>query len=287
MSPWIKNKVTGMSNQQNDNENLVQIATLDEQHQLRTILQSSPSTISFEAANLPRNILDIFDEIYSTRTHRRCIHISYFTLLFMTLAIIFWITYWLLYNRCQNSKDPHFNSFLCDLVLIFEVLTFILIGISPLMILLTIYSWIVYSCYNPLDSIRENFLGFKLEGEQWKQQLDDYYRKKKSRYFNCLRCKQRNELQERGYGYIILSPHGIIIDELLIFTAKRNIIQKGIIFDDKKLLNLTFKRTCQRPWNNQLDIYLSEDLIHRRTMEELMHLLKISIDITSLLPPSF
>ncbi|CAF1034253.1 unnamed protein product [Adineta ricciae] len=276
-----------MSDEHNGNLNLIPISTVDNQHYLRILLQSSPSTISFETANIPRDILDILNEVYSNRRHRQCIHMSYFTLLSMTLAVFFWIGYWLSYTRCHNIKNPESNAFLCDLIIIFEVLTFTLIGISPVMIVATVYLWIAYSCYNPFDSIRDNFLGFKIEGEQWKKQLDYYYQKKKTRYFNCLRCKQQKELHERGHGYIILSPHGIVIDELLMFTGKKKIIRDGIVLDDEKMLNLTFNRTCQRPWRNQISIYLPEDLINRQTMEEITELLKISINTNALLPPCF
>jgi hypothetical protein len=285
---WLKNnKIANMSQRKDEDLDLLRIPSIEEQQHLRIILQTSPSTISFETANLPRSILDILNDIYSNRTHRRCIRISYFTLLSMTFAVVFWVSYWLAYNRCQNSKNPQSDSFLCDLVIIFEVFTFTLIGISPLLLILTIYSWINYACYNPFDSIRDNFIGFKIEGEQWKQQLNYYYDRKKTSYFNCFRRKQRKELTDRGYGYIILSPHGIVIDELIILTARRNIIDDGILLDNEKKLKLTFKRNCKRPWKTHISIYLHEDFSNRRTMEELMQLLKIRINIDAILPPCF
>ncbi|CAF1354259.1 unnamed protein product [Adineta steineri] len=267
--------------------NLVRLPSIDEQHDRQVILNASPSIISFETVNLPKSILDILDDLYSNRSHQRCIHISYFTLLSMTLTVIFWISYWLTYNRCQNLKDPQPNSFLCDLVLIFEVLTFTLISITPVLFIFMIHSWIIYSCYNPFDSIRDNFIGFKIEGEQWKQQLDYYYQRKKTRYLNCFRCKQRKELNDRGHGYIILSTHGIVIDELIMLNDQKNIIDKGILLDNGKILKLTFKRTCKRPWKTYIEIYLTDDLINRRTMEELMESLKIQINIDAILPPCF
>jgi len=147
----------------------------------------------------------------------------------MTLTVVFWISYWLSYNRFQNSEDPQSNSFLCDLVIIFDVFTFTLVGSSPFLLILTIYCWIHYSCYNPFDLIRENFIGFKIEGEPWKQQLDYYYDRKRTSYLNFFRCKQRKELNDRGHGYIILSSHGILIDELIILADRKNIIHNGIL----------------------------------------------------------
>jgi len=284
---WSKNnKIANMSEIKNNEVNLVRIASIEEQYP-QGILQTSPSTISFETANLPKSILDILDSIYSDRRHRKCIHISYFTLLAMTLTVVSWISYWLASNSCPNAKDPQSNYILCDLVIAFEVLTFTLVGTSPVLVILTICFWVRYSCYNPFDSIRENSIGIRIEGEQWQKQLDYYYETKKTSYFNCCRCKQRKELNDRGYGYIVLSPHGIIIDELIILANRRNIIDHGILLEDEKVLKLNLKKSCKRPWKTDISIYLPEDLINRRAMEELMQSLKIQINIDTILPICF
>jgi hypothetical protein len=286
---WRKeSKVSNMSKKADDVVNLVETANLDEpQRHPRAILETSPSTISFETANLPRSIIDDLDNIYTSRNHRRCIDISLLTLFSMTFAVISWVAYWLAYNRCQNVQPFQSNSFLCDLVIIFEVLTFSFLSVSPIFFILMIYSWIRYSCHNPFDPIRENFVGIKLEGIQWKQQLDYYYTKKKFRLFNCFRRKQRKELNDRDCGHIILSPHGIVLDELILISARKNILDSGILLlsTDKKILKLTFKNKCPKFWITNILIYLPDELSNRRVMEELMGLLKIQININAILPP--
>jgi len=275
--------------EESDTINLIQIPNIDEEQRRhpRAILGTSPSTISFEASNVPSSILDVLDEIYSNRAHRKCINISYFTLLSMTLSVMFWIFYWLTYNRCQNIVNSEMKSFLCDLAIIFETSTFVSLSISPFLFIFMIYSWINYSCYNPIDLIREKFIGFKIEGNQWKNQLNYYYNENKIKYFNCFRYKQRKELNERGYGYIILSSHGIIIDELILLTDRKNIIDNGILLDNNKLLKLTFKKTYIRPWKIHISIYLPENSIDPHHMEELLKLLKIQPNIDAVLPSSF
>ena len=115
-----------MVEEKRDSINIIQISSIDEQQQQEHHSQSIPetnlSTISFENSNIPSIVLDVFNEIYSNRTHQKCIYISYYTLLSMTLAVIFWICHWLTYNRCQNLKDPQLNIFLCDLAIIFKIL---------------------------------------------------------------------------------------------------------------------------------------------------------------------
>ena len=283
---WKKNKIASMNEDDNDGGDLLRIPSIDEHQQRhsRVILQTSPSAISFETSNIPGSALDVLDDLYSNRAHRRCTDRSYYTLLSMTLAVIFWICYWLTYNRCENSEDRDSNPFLCKVVIILEVLTFASLILAPVLFIFMIYSWIRYSCYNAFDHIREKFVGFKLEGNQWKRQLDYYYIKKKSKYFNCLRRKQRKELNDRGYGYIILSPYGIAIDELILFSNRKKIIDDGIVSDTEKLLNLTLKKGCLRFWKKDISIYLPDDLINQRVMEELMELFKIQINTDSLLP---
>jgi hypothetical protein len=277
-----------MVEEERDNVNLIRISNEDEQyqHHPRAILETSPSIISFESSNIPPSVFDILNEIYSDRTHRKCLNISYFTLLSMSLAVIFWICYWLAYNRCQNLEDPELNSFLCDLVIIFETLTFTSLGITPFLFIFMIYSWINYFCYNPMDSIKENCKDFKIERDQWKKQLDYYYNKKTIKYLNCFRRKQKKELYERGYGYIILSSHGIVIDELIILSAKKNIIDNAILLENNKLLKLTFKKIFTRPWKIHISIYLPEQPIHQRDLEELQKLFHIQVTNDPISPSS-
>jgi hypothetical protein len=275
---WKNNKIGDMHETQNNDVNLNRIPSVEEQQQRnpRAILDTSPSTIGFETANLPQSVLDVLNDVYSNRTHRRCIDISYCALLSMTIAVIIWVSYWLISTRCEELQS---NIFICDLALTFEILILVSVGIAPLLFIFMIYSWINYSCYNPFDLIRENFVGFKLEGNQWKQQLDYYYKNKKSRCFNCFRRKQREELNDRAYGYIILSPYGIVIDELSIFSSKKNIIDEGIVLDHQNILKLTLKKSCARPWKRSILIHLPEDLINQLVLEELMNLLKIQINM--------
>jgi hypothetical protein len=268
-----------MTNEERDTVQLIKIANTDEQEERhpRAILETNPSIISLGNSNIDSNIvINVFDEIYSNRTHRKCISISYLTLLSMTLAITFWMFHWIAYNRCKNVKDdPELELFLCDLAVVLETLTFILLGITPILFITMILFWIHYSCYNPMDSIRENKILLKVEDNQWEEQLNYYFNKKKCRYFNCFRRKQRKELKERKYGYIILSPHGIVIDELILLSAQKNIIDNGILLDNNKVLKLTFKRTWTRPWKIRISIYLPDNPANPINIEEIKQLLKI------------
>ncbi|CAF0862292.1 unnamed protein product [Rotaria sordida] len=276
-----------MLEQSRDDANLNRVSSMEEEEQQRhpqAILQTSPSTISSDGINLPRSVLDVLNDIYANQAHRRCMDISYCTLLSMTLGITFWVSYWLTSNRCQNLKDPQSNSSLCNVVIMFEVFTFITVCISPILFIFSIYFWINYACYNPLDRIRENFFELKLEGNQWKQQLDYYFSRKKIKYLNCCYYKQKQQLNNRGYGYIILSSHGIVLDELLLISTRNNIIDNGIIFPNEKILRLTFKRTCTRPWKIQFSIYLPENYDEQHYTEKLTQLLKIQINIDNTRP---
>ncbi|CAF4931075.1 unnamed protein product [Rotaria sp. Silwood1] len=268
-----------------DDTSLMRISSIDEQQRHpRAILQATPSIISSDGISLPGSILDILDRIYSSRAHRRCMDLSYLTLLAMTLGVVFWISYWLTSNRCHNLKDPQTNSSLCNAVILFEVITIISVCISPILLIITIYFWIQYSCSNPLDPIREKYLELKLENNQWKQQLNYYFHQKKTKYSHwCYRKKER-KLNDRGYGYIILSPHGIVLDELILLSARNDIINDGIIFPNEKILKLSFKKTCRRPWKIYLSIYLPENYIEQGYTEKLTQLLKIQINIDNSLP---
>lgn len=233
--------------------------------------------LSFSRINVDSSdVLNVFDEIYSNRVHQKCLTRSYLTLLSMTLSVIFWIFHWLTLNRCENVDSENLKLFLCDLTTIFEMLAYILIGITPFLLIIMIYSWTHYSCTNPMDSIRENYKFFKIENDQWKNQLNYYYKKNKFSYLNCFKRKQINDLYDRGYGYIILSSHGIVIDELLLLSAKQNIIDKGILLNEDNLIKLTFKRTCLRPWKIHIDIYLPEDIMEEQhniqQLQQLFHI---------------
>jgi hypothetical protein len=71
---WKKNKIGYMHTVQSTVVNLTLVSSINEQHQRdhRAILDTSPLTISFETANLPRSVLDILNDLYSSRTHHRC-----------------------------------------------------------------------------------------------------------------------------------------------------------------------------------------------------------------------
>ena len=45
------------------------------------------STINFE--HFPPHVLDYLDEIYTHRHHKRCINLTYLTLLSMTCAVVY------------------------------------------------------------------------------------------------------------------------------------------------------------------------------------------------------
>lgn len=269
-----------------DTANIHRVSSIDEAQQRhhRAVFQTSPSMISTDIDNVRRSIPDILDDIYSNRAHQRCIDISYSTLLSMTLAVIFWVTYWLTSNRCENSKDPQSSTSLCDSATVFEVFIFISIIISPILFIITVYSWIYYACYNPFDPIRKNHIELKLEGNQWKQQIDSFNTEHKIKCFHYFRRKQQIELNERGYGYIILSPHGIVLDELILLSTRRNIIHKGTIYHNEKLVRLVFKKTCTRPWEINLAIYLPENYIEQNYIDKLQKLLKIRFECNTELP---
>lgn len=286
MSPKKKKNVVSMIEKSSVEMTLEPITRADDQiRNPRAIFQSSSSIITSEILHLPRNVIDILDDIYASRAHQRCMDFSYGTLLSMTFTIIFWVAHWLAYNRCENLKKPQTNPSLCDSVVVFEIFAIISICMSPFLFITMIYLWIRYSCYNQVDPIRNKFLELKLEGDQWQQQLDYYNKKKKIGFCNCIcRKQQARELRERGYGYIILSPYGIILDELILLSARSNIIDDGIIYDNEKILKLTFKRTFSRAWKTHISIYLPENYVEQNYGEKLMQLLKIQIKTESILP---
>jgi hypothetical protein len=72
-----------------------------------------------------------------------------------------------------------------------------------------------------------------------------------------------------------LSPHGIVIDELILLSAQKNIIDNGILLDNNKVLKLTFKRTWTRPWKIRISIYLPDNPANPINIEEIKQLLKI------------
>lgn len=239
----------------------------------------SVSMISYERSNIPpKQVFDVLNQLYDDRTHRKCILITFLTLLSMTLTIVSWMSYWLAYNRSENVENSQLKTFLFDLATILETLTFSFLGSSPILFILMISFWIRYSCYNPMDSIREDGKLIRIEDEQWQKQLNYFYRKKFFRCLNCFHNKQRRELDERGYGYIILSSHGIVIDELLLLSARRNLIDHAILSEYGQRLDLTFKRTCSNPFRFHVSIFLSEDLNQRQDFNELKQLLQIQND---------
>ena len=255
-----------------DTRDLIQESDRREVHRFHR----SISMMSYEQSNIsPKQLFDVLNQLYDDRTHRKCILASYLTLLSMILTIVSWMSYWLVYNRSENSRDAQVKISLHDIATLLETLNFCFLGSTPFLFLLMISLWIRYSCYNPMDSIREDGKLIHIENEQWRKQLNYFYEKKFFRLFNCFHSKQRRELDERGYGYVILSSHGIVIDELLLLSARRDIIDHAILSNHGHQLELTFKRTCSSPLRFHVSIYLSEDLSEREDFEELKQLLQI------------
>lgn len=250
--------------------NLLQIQGCDDERER----SASASTISFEFDDIPRSVIDDLDEIYSHRSHKQCMNLSYLTLLSMTLAVIYWIGYWLTYNRCEEFLSLQISSLMCKFSFAFEMLTFISLSFSPLFFILMIIFWMRFACQNPIDLIRRDFIGFRLEGDQWKNQLD-YFSKRKS---NICYFKNYKELINRNFGYIILSPHGIILDELLLLTSRKHILINGLFITNKQILKLEFKQCCK----NEIFIYFPDELISQEIIEEFKQILKIDIQISDL-----
>jgi hypothetical protein len=137
--------------------------------------------------------------------------------------------------------------------------------------------WIIFSCTNPIDRIRNDFIGFRLEGNQWKHQLDYYFKKKKT-CFQCCSYQKRKKLIDRNFGYIILSTHGIIFDELFLLSSHKHILINGILIDNGRILKLVFKN-C---FKNEILIYLPDQIINQEVFQEVAKILKIN-----LLPSNF
>lgn len=264
-----------------DSVRLVRETNTTEQGRLRPLstFRRTYSAISLDTGNVsPKQVFDVLNQIYDDRTHRKCLLTSFFTLISMTLAIVSWMTYWLVYNRSENAVDEHVRNSLYNVATFLETLTFILLGTTPVLFMTMIILWIRYSCYNPMESIREDGKLIRIEDEQWRKQMNYFYRQKPCRFFNCFNSKQRKELDERGYGFIILSSHGIVIDELLLLSARRNLIDHAILSDYGRLLDITFKRTCSSPIRFHVQIYLSECLNNRDDFAQLKQLLQIHDD---------
>jgi hypothetical protein len=253
---YMKSKHEGMSDR-------MQIQGLYDERDI----EISTSTISFDSDNSPRSIIDELDDIYTHRSHARCIHLTYLTLLSMTFGVIYWMSYWLIFNRCENLVSLQSNSFSCKLVFIFQILTFISISLSPLFFILMIISWITFSCRNPIDPIRNEFIGFRLEGNQWENQINSYYKNQKN-FFHFCSYRKRKELINRDYGYIILSPHGIILDEFFLLNSR---INNGILIDNGRILKLDFKG-C---YKTEIFIYLPGDIINQQAWKDFMQKINI------------
>jgi hypothetical protein len=252
--------------------NRVQIQGVEDERELST----STSTItSIDFEHFPSSIIDYLDEIYSHRRHKRCINLTYLTLLSMTCAVIFWMIYWLIYDSCEELRSLKIDSFSCKVLFIFKILIFSSIGLIPFLFIFMIISWCIYSCNNPIDEIRKNFIGFRLEGNQWENQLNYYFKKQINCFSKLCLYQRRKRLIHRNFGYIILSSHGIIFDELFLLTSHKNILINGILINNEQILKLEYRACCK----NQLLIYLPEELINPGILEEFMKILKIKINI--------
>ena len=281
-----------MSERDSNRADISPVADGSDQRHPRAILETGPSFISFESTRTPPGTIGVLDDIYTFRHHRQCVDRSYLTLLSMVMGVAFWISYWLTWNRCENSHSHQANEFLCDLVVIFEILTYVSIGISPFLFTLMTYSWVCYSCWNPFDEIRHSCIEIKLEGNTWQRQLDEFYRSEKSKYRKglcCCRCRrrrrQRRELTDRAYGHVVLSPRGLAIDELQLHSARNNLFDRAVLIPNQRTLTLHLKATCQRPWKKEVLIHLPEEFINRSQMEKLSALLQIEIQTETTLPP--
>jgi hypothetical protein len=251
-----------------------QIQGLDDERELSI----SILTNSIDGDNFPRSVIDDLNEIYTHRYHKRCINITYLTLISMAFGVIFWMFYWLAYGYCKEFPSIEADSFSCKSAFIFEILTCFSLSLSPFLFVLMIIFWIIFSCKNPIDEIRNDFIGFKLEGNQWENQLNYYFKIKTNCFQFCLN-KKRKELIHRNFGYIILSSHGIIFDELFLITSDKNILINGILINNRRILKLEFKNY----FKDQLLIYLPEQLINQEILEEFIKILKININISQYL----
>lgn len=242
--------------------NLVQIQGFDNERELSI----STSTFNSDFDEIPRSVIDDLDEIYTYQRHKQCINLTYLTLLSMTCGVIFWILYWLTYDYCVHILLIDDRSSICyRTIFILELIIFISIGFSPILLFFMIIFWIRFSCVNPIDKIRNNFIGFRLEGKQWENQIN---------YFNFYSNKTKKKLLDRNFGYIILSSHGIIFDQLFLLISSKHFLIHGILNNHRNVLKLVYKNYCQK----QILIYLPDELIHQEILQEFMNILKIKID---------
>lgn len=242
--------------------NSIQIQGLSDEREL-----SISSIINFEY--FPSHVLDHLDEIYTHRNHKQCINLTYLTLLSMTCAIIFWMIYWIVYEHCQRILSLEENSFFCQTIFIFQMLIFISLGFIPIFFILMIISWMIFACSNPIDRIRNDFIGFRLEGIQWEQQLNDYFR--------CYSPLKRKKFLQKNFGYIILSPYGIIFDEVFLLTSSKRFVKNGILIDNGRILKLELNKY----FTKEILIYLPEQILNQELIEELRKILKININTIS------
>jgi hypothetical protein len=149
------------------------------------------------------------------------------------------------------------------------MLIFISLGFIPIFFILMIISWMIFACSNPIDRIRNDFIGFRLEGIQWEQQLNDYFR--------CYSPLKRKKFLQKNFGYIILSPYGIIFDEIFLLTSSKRFIKNGILIDNGRILKLELNKY----FTKEILIYLPEQILNQELIEELRKILKININTIS------
>ena len=146
------------------------------------------------------------------------------------------------------------------------MLIFISLGLIPIFFILMIIFWMIFACSNPIDRIRKDFIGFRLEGIQWEKQLNDYFR--------CYSSGKRKKLLERNYGYMILSPYGIIFDEVFLLTSSKRFLKNGILIDNDQTLKLQLNKY----FSKEIFIYLPEQIINQELIEEMRKILRININ---------
>ena len=255
--------------QRYNRSNPLQLQGLDDEREL----SCSTSTIVIDVEYSLPSVLDHLDQIYTHRRHKRCIHLTHLTLLCMTCSVIFWMIYWITYDYCEQSLALKETSIICKTVFICQICIFISIGLSPILFILMVIFWMSFACSNPIDRIRRNFIGFRLEGTQWENQLDDYF-KKQSNYFRYSASRKRKQLLQRNFGYIILSPYGILFDEIFLLISSNHLISNGIFIENERILKLKLNQ-CRR---NEIVIYLPEEMIKQEVFEALRNRLRINID---------
>lgn len=238
----------------------------------------SSSIVSIDLDLVPLNVIDHFDGIYSHQSHKRCINSTYLTLLLLTFSVIFWMIYWMTYEYCQKSIAEDHRSIVCNSVSILQYSTIVCLCLSPLSFILMIYFWIRYSCENPIDKIRTHFVGFKLDGHQWQNQLNWY-----NRHFSFCSRKQLQRLRHRNFGYMILSRRGIIFDELFISTSSKRYFLSGRFQPNEQILYLNVNNYSKTTFS----IYLPQHIVNQQSFEELSRILRIQITQDQILPARF